>query len=214
MVYSLLSGPMVHTLFPCFPRKMAYTIAFFCSVTSGSGDRPRKEGSHSGGVYSFRSQKGLTKPKIRTNSTKEFSEQFKGVSVSLPYKARVLRQIAPESSPERSAKSLRHSFFVVPFLSPNSFFPWNYSRQDWASKLAEHKAHVWKMNVVPFWKILIHWRCGNHPHPHKMRKLRPKLRPRRISTARIQKYCKTVGKRKLRPWSEFPPRQNSDHGPS
>ena len=56
---------------------------------------------------------------------------------------------------------------------------------------------------VPF----ICWRCGNHPHPHNMRKLRPKLRPRRIWTARIQKYCKSVEKRKLRPWSEFPPRQ-------
>ena len=51
------------------------------------------------------------------------------------------------------------------------------------------------------------WRCGNHPHPHKMRKLRPKLRPQRIWTARIQKYCKSVEKRKLRPRSEFPPRQ-------
>ena len=46
MVYTLLSRPMVYTLFPCFPRKMVYTIAFCCSVTSGSGDRPRKEGSH------------------------------------------------------------------------------------------------------------------------------------------------------------------------
>ena len=57
-------------------------------------------------------------PKNRTNSTKEFSEQFEGVSGSLPSKTRVLRQIAPESSPESSAKSLSHSFFVVPFLSP------------------------------------------------------------------------------------------------
>ena len=48
-----LSGPMVYTLFPGFPRKIVYTIAFFYSVTSGSGDRPRKEGSHGGGVYSF-----------------------------------------------------------------------------------------------------------------------------------------------------------------
>ena len=53
MVYTLLSGPMVYTLFPCFPRKMAYTVVFFCSVASGSGDRPRKEGCHSGGVYPF-----------------------------------------------------------------------------------------------------------------------------------------------------------------
>ena len=32
---------------------------------------------------------------------------------SLPSKTGVLMQIAPESSPERSAKSLSHSFFVV-----------------------------------------------------------------------------------------------------
>ena len=43
---------MVYTLFPCFPRKMVYAIAFFGSVTSGSGDGPRKEGCHDGGVYS------------------------------------------------------------------------------------------------------------------------------------------------------------------
>ena len=62
--------------------------------------------------------------------------------------------------------------------------------------------------------MIILW-CGNHPHPHKMRKLRPKLRPRRVSTARIQKYCKSVEKgnsdnmvrvsspAKLRPWPEL-----------
>ena len=70
------------------------------------------------------------------------------------------------------------------------------------------------IRAITFWSFLNSWRCGNHPHPHKMRKLRPKLRPRRIWTVRIQKYCKAVEKRKLRPWSEFPPRQNSDHGPS
>ena len=36
----------------------------------------------------------------------------------MPAKKGFWRQIAPESSPERSAKSLSHSFFVVPFLSP------------------------------------------------------------------------------------------------
>ena len=41
------------------------------------------------------------------------------------------------------------------------------------------------------------------PSPYKMRKLRPKLRPRRLWTARIQKYSKSVEKRKLR-----------QHGPS
>ena len=53
----------------------------------------------------IRSQKGLTKPKNRTNSTKAFSEQFEGVIRSLPNNTRVVRQIAPESSPERLAKS-------------------------------------------------------------------------------------------------------------
>ena len=53
LVYTLLSGPMVHTLFPCFPKGVVYTIAFFFSVTSGSGNRPRQEGCHSGGVYRF-----------------------------------------------------------------------------------------------------------------------------------------------------------------
>ena len=58
-------------------------------------------------------KKDLTKPKNRTDSTKEFSEQFEGATGSLPSKTRVLRQITPESSPERSAKSLSHNFFVV-----------------------------------------------------------------------------------------------------
>ena len=64
-------------------------------------------------VFSKRTQKA----KKRTNSTKDFLNNS-GVTGSTPSKARVLRQIAPESSPECSAKSLSHSFFVVPFLSP------------------------------------------------------------------------------------------------
>ena len=28
-MYTLFPGPMVYTLFPCFPRKRVYTIAFF-----------------------------------------------------------------------------------------------------------------------------------------------------------------------------------------
>ena len=67
-------------------------------------------------LVKIRSQKGLTTPKNRTNSTKEFLNDSRGYQ-SLPSKTRVLRQIAPESSLERSAKSLSHSFFVVPFLS-------------------------------------------------------------------------------------------------
>ena len=39
--------------FPLFSQESGIHHRFFCSVTSGSGDRPRKEGSHGGGVYSF-----------------------------------------------------------------------------------------------------------------------------------------------------------------
>ena len=46
-------------VFPFSPRKMVYTLAFSCSVTSGSGDRLRKEGCRSGGVYSFSPSLGL-----------------------------------------------------------------------------------------------------------------------------------------------------------
>ena len=55
---------------------------------------------------------------LGTKSTKDLSEQFEAGIGSLPNKTRVLRQIAPESSPERSTKSLSHSFFVVPCLCP------------------------------------------------------------------------------------------------
>ena len=61
----------------------------------------------------------------RTHKAKYSREQhprifrtIRGGYRSLSSKTRVVRQIAPESSPERSAKSLSHSFFVVPCLSP------------------------------------------------------------------------------------------------
>ena len=73
-----------------------------------------RRGPGANDYMTFGSQKGPTKPKNRTNSTKESSEQFEGATGSLPSKTGVLRQIAPGSSPERSAKSLSHSFFVVP----------------------------------------------------------------------------------------------------
>ena len=52
-MYTLFSGPMVYTLFfPCLKllsQENAIHHRFFCSVTSGSGDRPEKEGCHGGG---------------------------------------------------------------------------------------------------------------------------------------------------------------------
>ena len=66
--------------------------------------------SNPGGIWL---KKGLTKRKHRANNTKEFPEQFEGITGSLPSKTSALRQIAPESSPERSAKSLSHSFLYL-----------------------------------------------------------------------------------------------------
>ena len=45
MVYTLLSGPMVYTLFPCFPRKRVYTIAFFALRPWGRVTDREKRGS-------------------------------------------------------------------------------------------------------------------------------------------------------------------------
>ena len=42
-----------HPDFPLFSQENGIHHSFFCSVTSGSGDRPRKEGCHGGGVYSL-----------------------------------------------------------------------------------------------------------------------------------------------------------------
>ena len=77
----------------------------------------RREGTRSAPKMCIQEPKRTQKPIHRTNSNKEFSGQFEGTTGSLPIKTRVLRLIAPESSPERSAKSLSHSFFEVPFLS-------------------------------------------------------------------------------------------------
>ena len=39
--------------FPLFSQENGIHHGFFCSVTSGSGDRPRKEGCHGGGQYAL-----------------------------------------------------------------------------------------------------------------------------------------------------------------
>ena len=53
--------------------------------------------------------------KIARTAPKNFLNNSRGYR-SLPIKTRALRQIAPESSPESSAKSLSQKFFGVPFL--------------------------------------------------------------------------------------------------
>ena len=67
----------------------------------------------------FSGAKRTHKTKKSHEQYQEFSEQFEGVTGSLPSQTSVLRPIAPESSSEHSAKCLSHSFSVVPFLSPS-----------------------------------------------------------------------------------------------
>ena len=93
------SAGRIHHVMRCFSVKNALKIA-------------RKYSKHDVLVLLMRSQKGVTKPKIARAAPKNFWTIWGDSRV-------VLRQIAPESSPEHSAKSLSHSFFVVPFLSPN-----------------------------------------------------------------------------------------------
>ena len=45
MVYTLLSGPTVYTFFPCFPRKMVYTIAFLALWPRGRATDREKRGA-------------------------------------------------------------------------------------------------------------------------------------------------------------------------
>ena len=53
--YGVYPSFRTYGVYPCplFSQENGIHHSFFCSVTSGSGDRRRKEGSHGGGVYSF-----------------------------------------------------------------------------------------------------------------------------------------------------------------
>ena len=53
MVYTLFFGTYGVYPFPLFSQEKGIHHSFFCSVTWGSGDRPKKEGCQGGGVYSF-----------------------------------------------------------------------------------------------------------------------------------------------------------------
>ena len=59
---------------------------------------------------------GPQSQKIARTAPKNFLNNSRGLLV-ITHKIRVLRQIAPESSPESSAKSLSQKFFGVLFLS-------------------------------------------------------------------------------------------------
>ena len=104
----------------------------------------------------------------RTHEAKKSHEQHQRIFWtirrgyrSLPSKTRVSRQITPESSPERSPKSLSHGFFVAPFLSPSYArklwadfsFPWGSEIQRKSEKISKR---VW--NLVAH-ICVIEWLC-------------------------------------------------------
>ena len=120
------------------PDKKLYALgAFFCCFRQGISGMPRGLGRDVPGsekLYarelwadssfpihrrkslfsrSFESQKEPQSQKIARTAPKTCLNN----SRPLPNKTRVLRQIARESSPESSAKSLSHKFVGVPFLS-------------------------------------------------------------------------------------------------
>ena len=67
--------------FPLFSQENGIHHSFFCSVSVGSGDRPRKEGSHGGGIYSPESPRPqiwgveISPPKFRARTSKNTLKQ-------------------------------------------------------------------------------------------------------------------------------------------
>ena len=125
-MYTLLSGP---TFFPdlwCIPfslfsQEKGIHHSFFCSATLGSGDRPRKEGFHGGGVYSFSSarvpRRGMG---VRTG----LLSCFRALCAFLnPFEPRKLPLRASQRGPLRGPNPLRAFGGFVPISgSPSLFF--------------------------------------------------------------------------------------------
>ena len=86
-------------------------------INSGNGSGSCSENSCFRIAQVSGAKKDPQNQKFARTAPKNFLNNLRALPVII-HKTRVLRQIAPESSPERSAKSLSHSFFVVPFLSP------------------------------------------------------------------------------------------------
>ena len=98
------------------PRKGSLKNKFWGRIFHG---RPRGyPGERRGAKTTVRpvsSQKGPTKPKNRTSSTKEFSEQFEGVTGHCPVNTGF------EANHPNVRQNLWHTVsFGVPFLSPKS----------------------------------------------------------------------------------------------
>ena len=85
-------------------------------VGPGGNPPPPKKFKKQVLLYSREPQKNLKADRSH-EETKEFPEQFEG---NIPNKTKVLRQIAPESSPESSVPSLSQKFFGVPFSVPDA----------------------------------------------------------------------------------------------
>ena len=105
---------------PCHGEKLAGTneFAFFrCKsiCTGGVQNQAEKNSKMPSGRYRYKNLLFLFRgQKNRANNTKEFSEEFEGIS---PVEQGFAHKFTPESSPESSATSLSHNFFVSPCQS-------------------------------------------------------------------------------------------------
>ena len=100
------------------PRKMLCEGEFAKKWSDfGNSSCQGHEGSQNACSIVFRRPKRTPKPKNSHEQHQRIFWRIRGGYRSLANKTRVLRQSAPESSAESSAKSLSQKFFGVPFLS-------------------------------------------------------------------------------------------------
>ena len=121
-----------------------------------------------------RSQKGLTKPKNRTNSTRGFSEQFKGVAGHYPIK-RGFRGKLRQTVPRTFGKNFITQFICGTFSVP---------------KVLRAQKHVLLQSTSPFACTLI-FRCPQYGHWKKFWKdpgETPKTLSERFLEFRSQEY--------------------------
>ena len=156
--------------FPLFSKENGIHHSCFCSVTSGSGDRPRKEGCHGCGVYSFFPVKNCRFLDVR---------RFRGFRLCIgqgnpnPWRRfdwLCLREVAlplghqdkkpPKGTSQRRKNSRRQVEFSSKELGRH-VLSWRLSR-DRRQDLCDRKRWYLKMFFAILWLFLLDFRAYNH----------------------------------------------------